>query len=586
MGGRILAVLLGAPLAIAAAALAQQVATPGRWAVVAGTVVALGAGAAALRPLADRARPDPVLAAGAVGLLAPAVATAWETGRLLGAGPVARLAWMLGEEDNAHVVGVARELLDTGPRGAELAAQYGTSFATPGVAALRSGLAGAATGDARLDAITATTAAAAVLPLLLGLALVLAAVAVRAARPADPATTAPRSIARRSGRAAAAFAAAALLGTAAQLTAVALPLQLGFATLAWALAWVVVGWAAVLGLEVALPPGASGGSGARVALVVQVVAAAVLLEGSWPFLAGALVLPVVVRMAAPALATVRRGIAGAGRAAVLRAAVAAVAVATAIGAVLAASGAFQTVLAFGRVAFTAGVEVGSSIIAVGPALRAAAAVAILAVVAVVGRAAGRTRLAVAVASAAAGAGVSLAVVQAAAVVVADGITGYGGSKLLLALVVLALAAGAAVVGTGARPVVGSAVGVLLVALILVDPLGRTAVGWWERTAPSEPPHAVATVAALESSSPDLPIRCRPAPGTPATTTARVAAYFCIVWMEDAFNAGPSSGNRFDFFTTEAATFDDAVRTAEADGLYGFALPLRLGPGWFGWDGVS
>ena len=456
-----------------------------------------------------------------------------------------------------------------GPGGAELAAQYGTSFATPGIGLLRSGLAGPLVGDPRLDAVTATTASATLLPLVVTAALLLAATALRAG---PTARAGAASVGTTTGVLVGSLAA----GAAVQLLVVALPLQLGFATLAWAVAWVLVGWAALLALCLTDLPRVT-----RMALWGQVAAAAVLLEGSWPFLAGALALPVLL-VAAAALGRRARD-AASPRPVPRWVLIGLVAAAGAGGALLATSGAVRTVLGLGREALTAGVEVGSSIVAVGPALLAAAAAAVaLALTAV-----HRERLTAGVTVAPAlGAVATLGAVWSVALVVADGIVGYGGSKVLLATVLLAVGGAAAVVAAGRLPRAGVSAAAAVLVLVAADPLGRVATGWWQRTAPSEPPHAVATITALEGSSPGLPIRCRPAPGTPATASARLAAYFCIVWMEDAFNEGPDSGGRFAFFQTEDATFDQVLAEAEAAGLYGFAYPLRLGPGWFGWDGAS
>ena len=570
----VMGLLIGAPLAIAVLALIVQIAQPGRGATLV-LVAVLGSGAAALmRPLVARTGARRPSVSAAVGLLAPAVITAWAAGRLLDAEPAARLAWMLGEEDNAHVVGAARELLAEGPDGAELAAQYGTSYATPGVALLRSGLAGPVSGDPRLDAVTAITASAALLPVILGLAVLLSAMALRAATLAvhDTRESHPSTPAMVVG----VLLGTLMAGTATQLLIVAVPLQLGFITFAWAIAWTLVGWSALAGLVVPGLPRPT-----RLALAVQTGVAALLLEGSWPFLAGALAMPVTVVMST----SVARAL-GDGRLTrrALRRALLGLSLVGAVGAgLLATSGAVRTVLGLGREALTAGVEVGASIVTIGPALLLAAIAAIVPVAVTARRAGAVVALAVAPAG---GAVVSLVAIWIVSLAIADGIVGYGGSKLLLAATLLAVAGGTAVVATGMAPRAGIAAMAIATALVLLDPLGGIAPEWWRRTAPRVPPHAEATITAIKGSSPDLPIRCRPAPGTPATTTAKVAAYFCIVWMEDAFNAGPSSGNRFAFFQTEEATFDSVVAEAQAEGLYGFAYPLRLGPGWFGWDGTA
>ena len=573
MGRRAIAVLLAAPLAVAGPALVVGIAPVSAPVLVAGAAaIVIGAGVL-LGPLAERVG-GRWTAAAAAGLLVPAAVTSWATARLLGASPAARLAWMLGEEDNAHVVGVARELLAVGPRGAELAAQYGTSFATPGVALLRSGAIGPMSGDARLDAVTATTAATAVLPLVVAAALLVAAAVLRAALAQDDERRGPTGGAPApSGGAAGTLLGGLVGGTATQLLIVALPLQLGFATFAWAIAWALVGWSALVGLHVTAMPGRT-----RALLGLQALLAGLLLEGSWPFLAGALLAPAGLLL----LPRVLRGVRGGGPRRVLRTLGPVTLVAGIAAALLAGSGALRTVAGFGREALTAGVTVGASIITVGPSLTVAGALAAATVLLGVRRR-GPAALA---AGAALGAAATLLLLQLVALIITDGITGYGGSKLGLASVALAAGALTATVAAGVLPRLGPVLVGAVTALVLIDPLGRTALSWWQRTAPAEPPHAVAAVTAIEGSDPVLPIRCRPAPGTPATGASRLAAYFCIVWMEDAFNAERSSGNRFDFFGTEEATFDGALARARSEGLDTFAYPMRLGPGWFGWDGVS
>ncbi|MGA1078398.1 MAG: hypothetical protein ACO3VG_05440, partial [Nitriliruptoraceae bacterium] len=99
-------------------------------------------------------------------------------------------------------------------------------------------------------------------------------------------------------------------------------------------------------------------------------------------------------------------------------------------------------------------------------------------------------------------------------------------------------------------------------------------------------HALAMVEAIERTTPDLPVRCRPARGTVVTDTSRWAAYFCVRWVEDALNDDRRSAFRDRLLFAPEGTFDPIVAEAEAEGLYGFAYVMPLGPGWFGWDGRS
>jgi hypothetical protein len=67
----------------------------------------------------------------------------------------------------------------------------------------------------------------------------------------------------------------------------------------------------------------------------------------------------------------------------------------------------------------------------------------------------------------------------------------------------------------------------------------------------------------------------------------MAAYFCVRWVEDAFNEDRSRGYRFDYLFAEGPTFDPIIEEATVSGHYGLLTRiLPLGPGWFGWDGDS
>lgn len=549
---------------------ALQFVVPPRGLLAVATFMIAAAAWAVLRPL-TRLLPGATV----LGQLVPAVAASWGAGRLVSESAAARLAWLLGEEDNAHVVGVARELLAVGPSGSELATQYGTSFVGPGVLALELGVLGERSGDPRLDAVTTVTGSATLLPFIVMTAILIAAAALRSGWHQDEVSLgapAGRWVDRIVSRATQ-FLASLLAGTVLQLTIVTAPLQLGFMSLAWAVAWTLAGWAAMLA---AAAPGLT--IGGRSLLILQSSAALVLLEGSWPFLIGALLLPAIISGGPAALAIVRRR--GRGTTTLVLAGGVALLV---IGGGIASSGAVRAVFGLGRQAFTAGVEVGSSIVRIGPGLWIGGLACALTVVFVLRRA---PHLSLAALGATLGGLLSLSALGLVAIFAADGITGYGGSKLALASLLLTFGALAALIASGRRPVLGLIASAATAVLVLLDPLGRLGLSWWERTSPSEPPHAVATITAIERSDPGLPIRCRPRAGTSATTDAKLAAYFCIVWAEDAFNAERSSGNRFAYFQTQDESFDRVLSESEAEGLYGFAYPLLLGPGWFGWDGTS
>jgi hypothetical protein len=179
-----------------------------------------------------------------------------------------------------------------------------------------------------------------------------------------------------------------------------------------------------------------------------------------------------------------------------------------------------------------------------------------------------------------------------ALLLTDGELNYAGWKLFYATVSVAAVVGfAALIGSSvpdwswtpgvARTIVGAE---LLTSSVTVE----TSREWWERTSPRTPPHAIAAIDAVRASSVDLPIRCTPHPGTAATDGARWAAYYCVRWMEDAFNESRFHGHRFTFLDTTDPTLEEVVRLArEQDpSRYTFAYPMTVGPGWFGWDGVS
>ncbi len=92
------------------------------------------------------------------------------------------------------------------------------------------------------------------------------------------------------------------------------------------------------------------------------------------------------------------------------------------------------------------------------------------------------------------------------------------------------------------------------------------------------------VQAIEQTSPDLPLRCLPRPGTNATPGARWAAYFCVRWVEDAFNQDRFHGHGFDFLDVEGPDFGPVLALARESGRYDFARIVPLERGWFGWDG--
>jgi hypothetical protein len=128
------------------------------------------------------------------------------------------------------------------------------------------------------------------------------------------------------------------------------------------------------------------------------------------------------------------------------------------------------------------------------------------------------------------------------------------------------------------------VGVLLTVALTGSSTVAFSREWDDRLAPNEPAYAVNVVRTIEQTSIDVPIRCLPRPGTGVSATSQWAAYFCIRWMEDAFNVDRFDGFRFSFLGAEGPTFEEEVAEALLSGRYDFARVLQLEAGWFGWQG--
>lgn len=568
-----LGVLLGAVLAVPLVTTVHDLlpAHPPRvlsWLVSLGVAAVLTAtaGRAGARRLAARAglRRAVAVAVGAAVGAAPVVAPLVALLRAPTT-PVAQLAWTLGEEDNAQIIGLAREVIMSGPRGGELADQYGTGFVVAATTLMRMLGIPEPVLDPRLLAIHAFTLSTLLAVLTIATAVGLAVLTNhRAERPAGPVG------ALGLGAATAGATLAALS------VAVVLPMRTGFLTFVWGIAWIALG-AAVLPLVVRDAPGPL-----AAAAVAHVAATTLLAVRSWPFL-GAAALPALI-VAASLLPLDRL------RAAIARhpvtAAAAAVAGLAAAAAVLWNS-ALGEVLSYGLEALT----ISASGIAFDPGLGYAAAGATLAAAVLARREGWRGVLAVA-GPATVGWGSWLAL-EAASQVLTDGELNYGGAKLLYGVVAVAAITSVpplvtAWSGSPLRRAVVPAVAAAATGLLL---LSSTTVGtveeWESRLAPSEPPHAVAMIEAVSRTTPELPVRCRPAPGTVVTETSRWAAYFCVRWVEDALNGTDRSrGYRGDYLGAPEGTFDPIVAEATAAGHYGFAYVMPLGPGWFGWDGRS
>lgn len=547
----------------------------GLWVLAASTL-----GRTVARSAADgRALADAWLRIGAVAVVTAGAAGAMVRLLLPSSTVVERLAWILGEEDNAHVVGVARELLTVGPRGAELADQFGTAFMSLPLLLTRTmGGLPATDGDVRLEAVSTFTLSTLTVIVLAGLAMALLAGLPHHVHPGER---------RRNGWTATVTASIATGGaTFVALSAlVVLPMRTGFLTFVWGLTLVLLGAAIVAVLPADAP------RAARAVVVATLLGLVVLLIGSWPFILPALLVLLLLPVTWVDWVEVRaRFRAQRARWSVGLALLAVGVVGLAVW--FSRSGPAAEVLSYGRDILLA---VASGITADDVLTRAALGAIVLAGLLVL---AARTRggtsgLLLAVTGPVLGAGALYVGLRVAAAVLTDGELNYAGIKLLYGIVTLAATLGLlAVVSRSTRwgTLGGAASLVAVAALIAASPTAHLGTDWWARTGLGEPPHAVATVEAIDSTSPDIPIRCLPNPGTVVTPTSRLAAYMCVRWMEDAFNTGTErfQGYRDELLTAEGETFGPTVDTilAESPSEYLFAYRMTMGPGWFGWDGRS
>jgi len=514
-----------------------------------------------------------------VAVIAPVAVAIGGLARQLATGdPAVLLSWMINEEDNAQIVGIAREVLVDGPRGAELAEQFGTAFVTMPLALLDV-VGGTPVGepDVRLQAIGVFTVSALLVTALAGLAMMLI-----AALPHHV-----RNDAREGGAARTPTVPAIAAGTASVVLAtvvgfsvlIVLPMRTGFLTFVWGLTLVLLAAAVVA----VVPDG--GGPAVRIVLLVHLISVGLLIASSWPFIATAL-LPLLLVPAGwidwrrlrhairtrPLLGSMV-GVSGAAAAAValvwfLR------------------WGPGAEVLSYGLGILTAQASgIAADRVLTGAALTA---VVLLAGVLLAGRGSGRG-LTVALVAPVVGAGALLGGLRFAAELLTEGELGYSGTKLLYGIVAIATVLGlVGLAGQAARMGTGALVGLLAMLLVLhqTSPTARLYAEWTTATEPSVSAHATAAVDAIRSSSADVPIRCLPTPGTVVTDQTRFAAYFCVRWMEDAFNEGRFDGHRFDLLSAEGPTFEATVERIleESERDYLFAQRMTMGPGWFGWVG--
>jgi hypothetical protein len=473
-----------------------------------------------------------------------------------------RLGWFLGEEDNAHFMGIAREILTLGPSGGRLSEEVGTGLVSTAILALKA--LRLVDGDPRLTAITVMTLSVALLIVMLGCGLLLLQLAV--ARP----VTRPNVVSLV--LLGAASWGAATVGLA---VAVALPMQTGFLSFMWAMGWLTVG----VSVTPLLP--ATVTRAERFGVLLHALASLLMLVRSWAFLIGGLVplLLVLGLLGWPRLWALARSrwYAAAG---VLGAIILAIVA-------LFQQGLFLHVVRLGREALL----VQASHIYYDLRLFRVLVVAFLAsvVLAVLRMRKGRrdaVRL-ILIIGPTAGVGLSWIGLWILQQLLTDGEIRYAGIKLAYGVVAIAsLITLSVLVGLLVQEHWLAQAG--LIGLLAVVLIGSSTVAvaenWSSRINRTEQPHAVSVVRAIEQSSPDLPLRCLPRPGTAATPGSRIAAYFCVRWIEDAFNEDRFGGYRFEFLGAEGPTFGPEIEAARASGRYDFARVVLMERGWFGWDG--
>ena len=513
--------------------------------------------------------------------LAVGGATAFIAGGLLrlllpGKTTADRLAWAIWEEDNSQIIGIGREILRNGPGGAGLAEQFGTAFINlPLVLTRLLGGTPVSETDARLQAITLFTVSTIVAIVLAGLAMMFLAALPHHVHPsrfdAIPKLTTILAGGLTSG-------AAALISLS---VLVVLPMRTGFLTFVWGLTLIILG----ASLVAVTPSQASPAS--RAVLVAHLVSVLILLLSSWPFIAPALVPLFLVPILWIRWGEVRSAIrrkrgpwSAAGVVALI-----------AIGATtywFSQWGPVAEVLSYGLgilLVVASGIQADALI--TGAAF--VSSLAGVALITLLGVRKSRLAPALSLAGPVASSGMLYLALVTAAAVLTGGELNYSGEKLFYGVVTLALVLGLVTIASLSTRLGLPGTLVALAAIVLTHQLSPTAslhAEWWDRTAFVAQPHVEATVRAIRMTSPDLPIRCLPAPGTAVTGTTQWAAYTCARWIEDAFNEDRFHGHRNDLLNAQGETFDETIEKilAESPNSYMFAYRFTMGAGWFGWTG--
>lgn len=510
---------------------------------------------------------------------AVALASGWYLAGLLrqflpGADLVTRLGFAILEEDNAHVIGVAREVATLGPRGGELAEIYGTGFIVLPDLLIRL-FGGPLTGelsDPRQAAITTFTVSSMVVIVLLGLALWTIGTAI----PSTGEDPHPRRLATHIM----AFAGTLLGAWIALAVIIVIPMRTSFLTFVWGLALLAIAIAIASALpEVPRPTD-------HASVFLHVLAAAWLLLGSWPFVVVGLVpiggwMLMSLRIRRPMLSN---------RGSAVGLVVVAIVSLTALGSRWAQWGALAEVLSYGRTLLTlraSAIEADAAawltligllaIVLTGSVNRSGVQVRMQ-------ESSSARRVMLAIAPVGALAFLYLGLVLAA-LALTDGELNYAGDKLRYAILALGLLLGAPVAARSSEqwslPSQALLVSGLAAAIILSPTIGPDET-WWDRSGPQRFLQAETVVTALRGSGPDVPLRCLPPPDLEADRLARRATYECIRFVEDAFNADRSAAFRFTFLDTQDSTFRDAVEVALTDRDFaGDITRMTMLGGWAG-----
>ncbi len=500
-------------------------------------------------------------------------ATALARQFLPGADLVTRLGFAILEEDNAHVIGVAREVATSGPRGEFLANMYGTGFVVLPHLLLRlfGGPLSSELGDPRQAAITTFVLSSLVVIVLLGSAVWMIATFTSA-------SLEPFGL-RRPQPSTLTFLNTLVASWIALAVIIVIPMRTSFLTFVWGIA--------CLALTVAVALIVPRGSGATVQLAVALhtVAALVVLVGSWPFVAaGALpVLIIVIRKADLHWLTSRPLALG-----IL--AISALAVLLPLIWSWSRSGLFAEVISYGRELLTlkaSAIEADRS-----------AWLVLLVVVSVVAIVAHRRHDSRAIRSSPSGARLATLVIGppaalvllyggllVAALILTQGELNYAGDKLRYAIISIGLLLAAPAAAALSDRLSRSASVTLLCCLIVGAATSSTiqpSETWWDRSRPQRFPQSELVVATLRESDPGVPIRCLPPPDLEVSPLTRRAAFECVRWVEDAFNTNRGHGHRMTFLFSDDADFGPAVTLALSDeDFYDEVTRLTMRGGWAG-----